>query len=148
MGVQSVTKEVNGREIKITQFFAIRGQKIQTKLFKLVLPVLGEAFGSLDRKNITKEVGIKIETALPKALTALSDRLDPEDFQKFMLELLSSTAVDNRVIDEKVFNDIFAGNYSLMFRLAYETIMANNFFDLGDTGIDLSAMMQTVSPEK
>ncbi len=133
----------------ISQFYAVRGQKIQTKLFKLLLPIFGSIFGSanINRKDLSK-IGLKLEEALPKALTTLSQSLDPDEFQQLMLELLSSTYIDKKMIDDKLFNDVFAGNYFFMFKLAYETIIANNFFDFGGIGIDLSNIIQTIPPEK
>ena len=73
--------------------------------------------------------------------------MDPEDFQSLMLDLLSSTYINKKMIDKNVFNDEFAGNYFLMFKLAYETMIANNFFDFGGIGIDLNQINQTVPPE-
>jgi hypothetical protein len=149
MPVTTVTKVIDGHDIEIVQFYAVRGFKIKTRLFKLVLPVLGQALGVADfSKTDLSKTSVDLERAVPKALMALAENLREDDFLQLMLDLLSSTFINKKMIDEKMFNEVFAANYTFAYKLAYEVIMVNRFFSFGDIGIDLSKILQTVSPEK
>ena len=140
MPVKEIRKTVGDYEVRITQFHAIRGFKMKSRLLKLILPVLAPLAGTtvekMASKNVVEQVSlldrnIDLEAAIPKAFSSLSDSLDEEVFFQLMLDLLSETWVDKKQITKDYFNDLFIGNYMLAYKLAFEVIRANNFFDFG-----------------
>jgi hypothetical protein len=151
MSVSVTTKTIDGHEVSITQFYALRGQKIQTKLFKYVLPSLSGLFSALkpDTKGkVSLDSNIDLSSAGKEAVNALIQNLKEDELQEFLLELFASMVVDKRPVDAKNFDTLFIGNYTLIYKLAYEVVMANNFFDLGGIGSGLIEKLQIISPVK
>jgi hypothetical protein len=153
MPVKSIEKVVDEHEIKIVQFHAIMGFKVKARLLKLILPVLSPALGSIDltSANLSSmmEKDIKIDEMLPKALLGLAEVIDAEVLSKLLLDLLQSTWVDGKQINKDTFNELFIANYNLAYKLAYEVIIANNFFEIGGIGNLLKAQAEkkTVPPQ-
>lgn len=155
MPVKEIRKTIGDHEVRITQFHAIRGFKMKSRLLKLILPVLAPIAGTtaekMASKNVVEQVSlldqnIDLEVAIPKAFSSLSDSLDEEVFFRLMVDLLSETWVDRKQITEQHFNELFIGNYMLAYKLAFEVIKANNFFDFGS--IAKLFQVQTAQPEE
>lgn len=145
MPVQTIECDIDGHTVKVQQFFATRGFKIKTRLFKLILPVLGAAVGNLDIKSASKLLDMDINIC--DALIKLSASLDPDEFLALMMDLLSGTIVDNRPIDKDQFDNLFTGNYFFAYKLAAKAIEANHFFDFGDIGSQLQSKLTLLSPK-
>lgn len=151
MSAAVTTKTVDGHEVIITQFYALRGQKIQTKLFKYILPSLSGLFSALKPDpsgKISLDSGLDLTTAGKEAIKSLIENLNEDELQSFLLELFASTMVDKKPLDSKNFDTLFIGNYNLIYKLAYEVVMVNNFFDFGGIGSGLIEKLQTISPVK
>ncbi len=130
------TKEliIEGHEIKIVTFSAGRGLKTKVRLLKLILPALSLVFGenaSLSKDTILSLLDKNID---PKALQTIAESLDPDSLLSTLLELLSGTFIDNKMITSKVFDEVFAEEYFLAYKIAVEVVKANNFLSLGGTG--------------
>ena len=153
MPIETRELTIDNCEVKIVQFKAGRGFKIKARLVKLLLPVLsslvpavvsfiktGRADAGIDSVNIDKE--------LPEAIKTLSTTLEPDQFFRLVLDVLSGTFINGQMVDERFFDDFFVGNYSMIYRLMFEVIKVNNFFDLGGFGISLpklQAAMKTAN---
>ena len=150
MPVKTVEKTVNGYDVRIVQFRAVRGFKVKARLLKAVLPVLSQVFPSLGSLSGSMgdilEKNIDIGEMIPKALTALAESLQEEVFYKLLLDLLAGTSVNNKAIDENFFDELFIGNYNMIYQLAYEVVQANNFFDLGGITDKLKEARELVPP--
>ena len=152
MPINTVEKVIDGHEIKINQFHAIRGFKMKARLMKLILPVLSPLLGGLDLKK-GKDLldgNIDIQSALPKAIVALSENLDEDIFFNLLIDLFSATFVDSRELNKKSFDELFIGDYFLVYKIAYEVIMANGFFGKGGIGTILGSVTENeteVSPK-
>ena len=48
MPVKAIEKVINGKQVRIVQFHAIKGIKVKAKLFKLLLPVFSPFVGSVN----------------------------------------------------------------------------------------------------
>jgi hypothetical protein len=145
MPVQTIEKEVNGHAVKIVQFHAVRGFKIKAKLFKLVLPVLSSVVNPKDL-NSTKDI-MNADINLVRAFETLATVINEESLFTLLLELLSGVFVDGINIDQKKFDELFIADYSFAYKLAYEVIKANNFFDFGDIGNLMKKFQMPVSPK-
>lgn len=148
MPVKSIEKVLDGHEIKIVQFHAVRGFKVKARLFKLILPILSPLIGSVDIKNINAssiiDKDIDLQKVLPQAFSSLSESIDEETLFKLLLDLLQSTWVDGKEVNEQRFNELFIANYTLAYKLAYEVVMANHFFDFGG----ITNLLKTQAEEK
>lgn len=160
MPVKAIEKTINEKEIKIVQFHAVAGLRIKARLFKFMLPIIGEFIGKLDAKSLTASAltgavntdqdalaHVDLQKLVPLAFTKLSESLEPDDFVNLLLKLLSNVWVDKQQITEEHFDELFIANYMFAYKLAYEVVMANGFFDLGGIG-NLSLLQATNPPEK
>ena len=153
MPVQSINKTIDGHDVKIVQFYAIRGIKLKAKVFKLLLPVLSPLIGAADvSKGNVKDAMvdglIDLQKVLPAAIQKLAETLQPEEFFRLIIELLSSTFVDGQEVSEQRFDDLFIANYMFAYKLVYEVILANNFFALDAIGsLSLSSPTAVASPK-
>jgi len=144
MPAQTIEKVVDDHRIKIVQFHAVRGFKIKAKLYKVVLPVLASLVDTKDIKNIKGIMEKEINVA--KAAETLGSVMEPEQLLSLLLDLLSGTFVDDVMIDQKKFDDLFIGNYQFAYKLAYEAILANGFFDFGGIGNLVKSQLTQSSP--
>ena len=145
MPVQTIEKEINGHSVKIVQFHAVRGFKIKTKLIKLILPVLSSVINPKDlisAKNI-----MEADVNFSKAFETLAISINEENLFTLLLELLSGVFIDGVNIDQKKFDELFIANYSFAYKLAYEVIKVNNFFDFGDIGNLVKNLQLPISPK-
>jgi hypothetical protein len=132
MPVKTIEKEIDGHNIKIVQFHAVRGFKIKARLYKVVIPVLSSLVDLKDLKTDKNLLDANIDFS--RAFVSLGAVLDPDVLFSLLSDLLSGAFIDGQMIDEKVFNETFIGNYNLAYKIAYEVIQANGFFDLGGIG--------------
>jgi hypothetical protein len=144
MPIQTIEKEIDGHQIKIVQFYAVRGFKIKARLFRIVLPILTSLVDPNDLKSGKNILDLKLNVS--NSIGIISSTLDPEILFPLLLDLLSGVFVDGQVIDEKKFNELFIGNYTFAYKLAYEAIMVNGFFDLGGIGNLMKGKLNPISP--
>lgn len=148
MAVEQVKKLIGEKEFIIQKFSGVKGFNLQTRVGKLLLPVIGEAVGGLKSGKDMKKImdsEIDLARAIPLALSKLSDSVDPDQFYKLMLDLFSNTFYNGKLMNESIFDEVFAGNYFMVYQLAYEVISVNRFFPVSDIGIDLTKIFQTMS---
>jgi len=141
MPLRHIDKTIAGLDIKIEQFPATKGVVLKARLYKMVLPVLGPLMKAL---KITKKSdgGINIDgdfnlsEVLPAAFSTLAETVDPDKLFALIMDLLNRTYLNNKALNEEsLFNETFSGNYNTMYKVVYEVVMFNNFFDFGDIGI-------------
>ena len=134
MPISVIKKEIDGHAVEIQQFMAIKGIKIKVKLLKTILPVISTLFIGGGKKDVKSLLDKEIDS---KMIETIMLALDPEEICNLLLELLSSSFVDAKLIDAKTFDDFFAANYMLAYKIAVEVVKANNFLALSDIGISL-----------
>lgn len=139
MPVKTRETTIDGLEIKVVQFHGVRGFKLKTRLYKVLLPVLSPMLpvvtaAARSGKKEFSFMDFDIDELLPGALTTLAEQLDEDKFLQLALDLLSNTFVKDKVIDENSFDELFIGNYFLVYKLIAQVIKANGFFDLGAIG--------------
>ena len=153
MPVKAIEKVVNGRQVQIVQFHAIKGIKIKAKLFKFLLPVISPFISALDINSVNdiatlNSSDLNLQAMIPTAFQKLAETLEPDQFLNLILDLLSEVFIDGSAIDEKKFNDLFIGDYMFAYQLAYEVVMANNFLALSGIGNLLKENKMPPQPEK
>jgi hypothetical protein len=142
VAIKKVDTVIDGHAIQVVQFAGVRGLTIKARLYKLLLPAVGALLGGNAQAAPPQSLSMLQEMDLEAAFMRLAESVEPESFTKFMLDLLSSTFIDGRMIDEACFNDVFAGNYMLAYKIAIEAIKANGFFDFGAIG----PLLQKIGP--
>jgi len=138
MPVQTIEKLVDGHTVTITQFFAIRGIQLKARLWRLVLPVLGELVGGVDKgtdlSKLSLDSNVDINAVFPKALSKLSETVSEKTLLDLLLDLFASTRLDGRELNRSNFDEIFIGDYMLVYKIAWAVVDANNFFGKGGIG--------------
>ena len=142
MPIKSFDYTVDGHKVKVQQFLAGTGFPIKARLYKLALPVLSSVVG----KGEGDEMSLSLN--LPAAVAKLAEAIDPQTFLPLLRDLLSWTFVDDKELTEDNFNDIFAGNYFLCYKIVAKVIEANGFFAIGDIGSLLKGAAASMSPTK
>ena len=153
MPVQAIEKTIDKHNVKIVQFYAIKGIKVKARLFKLLLPVISPFTKAVNLKdaNIASlaNLNMDLQKIIPEAFQKLAETLDPDNFLNLVLDLLSEVWLDNKQIDRNTFNDMFVANYSLAYKLCVEVIKENHFFELGGIGnLLVPEQMTPAPPEK
>jgi hypothetical protein len=144
MPVQTIETQVDGHQLQIVQFPAGRGIKLQARVGKLILPVLGsilgESFkgGNISGKDLKGLLDANVDVS--KALSVLAESVDEDRLYQLVLDLLSSTKVDGSdFVTAKIFDEIFTANYTLAYKVAFAVVKANGFFDLSGIGLPQSS---------
>ena len=145
---ETVTKDIDGHTYEIAPFLGMRGWQMQMKLGKMIGPAIKEGIAALPKGEVKSLMNANIDPAMiGGAVTAFIDALatnDPDG--KFAAQLLSQTQRDGIALNESTINSAYAANYGEMFKALIAVVVANGFFGLGDTGLDLLKSMAAQAP--
>ena len=160
MPLKNTEVKVGDLTVAITQFPAIKGLKIKARLIKMLLPVAGPMIapvmdalssGGDQAEDLLLSGKMDLEKALPKAFAALADVLDENKLMELIFLVLGSASIGGQQLtDEVVFNEHFSGNYNALYKILYEVVMFNNFFDLSGIGKSFTSRITnpTAVPQK
>ena len=132
-------KTIDNHTIMVTSYPGRRALTNKTRLIKL----LGSSFARLfsDDQSEFEMLGTAIDI--------LVEKISPDEFTRFMMELLCSTRIDGKEIDETTFYNEFSGNLPFMYKILWFTLEVNygNFFADGGIGKILTKLKRTVPPD-
>lgn len=148
MAVKTRDTTIDGHTVKVTQHPGRRALRLKSRLVKLLAPSIGTIIQQKVEKGknlLDQEVDM---TKIGEAVIALADKLDPDDFENLILEILVSTRVDGKEINEAAFDDLFAGEMSLMYKVVFFALQTNfgDFFVSGGIGNLLAQQAQGMTP--
>ena len=143
MPIQAKEVVIDDKTFTITQFLAVKGFKIKARLMKLVLPVLSSMLGDVDLTDPSVLDSDVSDIMGMSVFQKLADVIEPEEFVSLFQALLSEVIYNGQPID---FNNFFAANYDLAYKLAYEVIKVNNF--LAISGITNLLSQNVVVPQE
>ena len=151
--IDTEEREIEGLKVSVTQFPGRFGNGMKIRLFKIFGPVIGELFsGVKGTRSADGKVGLsKADLDLSKisgAIQKLFEHLDEESSYKLQMDLMQSTRVDGKEMDEAVYNDVFAGNYGALYKILFFVIEFNfkSVFGKGDIGKVLKGLMTQTRP--
>lgn len=157
MALETKEKQIGEHIVLVTTLTATRAVKLQVKLVKLLGPSFGALFSSLDLKKIKAgkftESDIKLEM-ISTAFEKLSDKLDPDEFDALLFQILANTKVDGKDVSSAVvFNSVFTGELMLMYRVLLFSleVQFSNFFEESGIGTLLKSVkkkQETQEPQK
>lgn len=112
---------IDGIKFETTQFAAMRGYKLLTKLVKSVGPALGLL--------ATAQDGDSIESMAPALGAALSN-LTEQDAQSLLLEILAATTAEIGTVmlglgTQVAIDGVFSGKLSTMFKVVAHALKVN-----------------------
>lgn len=136
--IESKEKIIEGAKYYVSQFPARRALKLKTKLIKLLAPSLFTAAGNYKGGNIL-DADLGSDT-LGKAVSMLVERLDENDLESLIMELLCMTRREGKEITEQYFDMVYAGNFSELYKALYFILEVNfgSFFQ--EIGIGVKNM--------
>jgi hypothetical protein len=147
--LKSVKKPLNGGTLTVTQFPVLRAVRVGARVAKIAGPVLAGLGSGLNLDDIVSGKmaavlaggEINLNKAVPGALNALAERLDPEELISLCLELLQSANWVDSAASEKIelttaasIDLVFNGSIPDLFMALRASLEANNFFGLGAIG--------------
>ena len=120
-------KDIDGKEVSVTQFPGTEGLKILTKLSKLVGPVIG---GALGISGSVADVDTSDPDFLPRIVTDLFSSIEEDDTVRLIHRMLRDTRVGGVEIMSD-FDMMIGGNYPFLFKLLGYVLEVNygNFFE-------------------
>jgi len=144
MAIETRKKTIDNVEIAVTHLPARTAMRLKIKLVKLLSPSIGQIFGGLGKvsKN-TSLLDLEIDMSLVStAIEKLSERLDEQEFENLIFEILACTRLDGREIDTGCFDTEFAGNLNLMYKIIWFTLEVNygSFFGANGIGMNLKGL--------
>jgi hypothetical protein len=128
MDLKNETRTIDDKQVTVTCFPARLGLKLQVKLVKTVFPLMGLA-GDTGNPDDSQMIN--------KLATSLSG-LDDKNIETLVLQLLSSTIVDNKTAgDAAQFDFMFSGEFGLLFDVLKFVLEVNYSSFLSKIGITL-----------
>lgn len=136
-------RTIDGNEYTFYQFPATQGTKVLMRLAKLVGEPLGMLGGGVLKDGIQSAVGANAETAIGKAVKALTENIDVEDTFDLIKTFFDHVQHKGNALSD-IYDVHFQGKYSLIVKLlkvAIEVQFGNFFGEL----VALSGGKQTSS---
>lgn len=141
-------KEIDGKQITVTPFFGLTSLTHKTRIIKLLGPGVNGLF-KIDIKSLKniKEADIGF---IGFAISQLCEKLNPDEFASFILDLLSSTRIDGVEIKKAVFDTEFMGNLTFMYKILWFVLEVNwgDFFEGGVSGWIKKKVKERIEEEK
>jgi hypothetical protein len=137
----------NGDEAKIstTTFAGSYGVKLAARVGLIILPLMIPSM-STDEKSVLNE---KVDfNKIAKTLG--SGAMSEEKILNTVLEIMRSTLIDGKDMGKKpMFDEVFAGNYKLLFGVIKFILEVNygDFFEEGGIFEMMANQMQTIPPK-
>lgn len=144
--IESKEKIIEGAKYYVSQFPARRALKIKTRLIKLLAPSLFSTVSGANSKNI---LDAEINTdSIGKAVELLVNRLEENELENLIMELLCMTRRDGKEITPQLFDTIYAGNFYELYQALYFIIEVNygSFFQA--IGIGSKNMLEVTNPDQ
>lgn len=147
--LKEVRKPLAGGTLVVIQFPVLRAIRVAARVAKVLSPVvagLGKGL-NLDElvsgkvTNILSGGDLNLSQAVPGALNAIADKLDPEEFADLCEKLLASAYWLNAGATEKLemiqpgaIEAVCGGSMADLFTALRAALEANDFFGLGAIG--------------
>lgn len=146
MAVKTRTTTLKGHKIEVTQHLGRRSLRLKSRLIKLLAPSVGTAIQQKVKKGV-KLLDQNIDLGkVGEAIMQLHD-LDENAYEDLILEILVSTRFDGRELDAATFDDVFAGELSLMYHVVVFVLKVNYGDFFGPDGIG-SRLLAEATKEK
>jgi hypothetical protein len=124
--IKTQEKVIAGHTILVTQYPGRKALTYKARIVKLM--------GSSIARLFSEGKQFSFDTFTP-AVDELLEKLYPEDFTAFVLDLLQSTRIDGKEISSQVFDMEFAGDLPLMYKILWFTLEVNYGSFFGEAGI-------------
>ena len=138
MAIEVREEQIDGHHVQVTQFPATRGLQVSIAVAKTVGPALGAIANTVMASKGGKGL---LDTdissgAIEQAIQALVEHLDERQTPDLMMRMLEGVRIDGQAVDRTTFDMLFAGSYTLLFKVLVFVVKANRFFDLGAIGME------------
>jgi hypothetical protein len=129
MAIQTRNKEIMGKTIMVTQFPGTLSLTYKVRILNMLGGGIGGIISQIDPKA-ADSVGKDKLDILAAAIGQIFEKINPDDFTKFVLDLLQCTRINGQEITKEVFDLEFAGDLLLMYKILLFTLEVNygNFF--------------------
>ena len=129
MSLRQESKLIDGHDIQVTAFTALKGLSIKSRLIKIISPAFSGLAKSVKLKNgisiLDSELNLEL---IGEALQHLMENIADPKVIDLILELLEFTTYDGKVLKKEIINIEFAANYLTLYKILIFVIDANRFF--------------------
>jgi hypothetical protein len=140
MAIESFEKEIDGRNVYVSQFPARKGHSILIRLLKYASPVLSKLPDLVKNTDTANNDGFSLEQVLNsdvdigEILNAVISSVD-EKSEKLIFDMIKYVRVDDKEVSRpEVFDDVFCGEYVFLYKVMFFVCKCNAFFGKGGTG--------------
>lgn len=132
----------DGTEAKVstTTFAGSYGVKLAARVGLIILPMMIPTMSSEDKKSLLKQ-----NVDFSKIAKTLTTTMSEEKVLSTIMEVVKSTIVNGKDLGKKpLFDEVFAGNYKLLFNII-KFVLEVNYGDFFEEG-GIFEMTQTMLP--
>jgi len=153
MGIEAKEKTIDGDKITVVTFGGRRGLQYKLRLIKAIGPIVPGLLSGSETKTIAGLMKTDLDFAvLGKAIEAFLLTIDDSTTFQLIIDLLSMVRVNGQDISTvTVFDDVFAANYQLLYKVLFFVLEVNygRLFGKGGIGnlINERKQNQSISPE-
>ncbi len=127
--IELIQRDGSTVKVETTTFAGSYGLKLGAKVGLLMLPLMLPGMSATDKKSLLDQ---KVDFG--KVAGNLTNAMNEDKVLKTIMEFVGSTLVDGRPLVKKTeFDEIFAGNYKLLFEIL-KFILEVNFGDFFEGG--------------
>jgi hypothetical protein len=142
-------KTIDGRVVESTVLPGLFSLRLKTRLMKKIFPSLGKFISAIKADQIKAEKKSLLDflecldmQEVGAAFAEITSNIEPEELQQIVLEMFTNTRMDGKLLgNEDIFNMVFAGKLSLMYKVFLFVAEVNygDFLDLLRTGLTQAA---------
>lgn len=146
---ETVKKQIDGNDYEIAPFLGMHGWRLQMRLGKMLGPSIKAVIGGLPAGQVASIMQANVDPAMiGNGVAAFIDALTENDPDgKLVEQLLSQTQRNGVLLSQHEINKVFAANYGEMMKAVIAVVVANGFFGLSATGLDMvQGLMAHQSP--
>ena len=135
MALKEFDKEIEGVKFKTIKHPTTTGITLTTRILKFIAPAIGKM-----------EIKGQALDSFAIELGSIFMQLGFDEANTLFKDLLSRTFADGKIIDTLQYDEIFAGEYEMLYKVVIWVIESNNFFGKGSIGDLLNMIKKTSTP--
>lgn len=146
---ETVKKQIDGNDYEIAPFLGMHGWRLQMRLGKMLGPSIKAVIDGMPAGQVASIMQANVDPAMiGNGVAAFIDALTENDPDgKLVEQLLSQTQRNGVLLSQHEINKVFAANYGEMMKAVIAVVVANGFFGLSATGLDMvQGLMAHQSP--
>jgi len=132
--IKTEDKTIDSKKITVTSFPGRKSLNLKNRIIVLLGESFAQLIGQVKSIKTTKLKDMDVSILVP-VIERFTQKLDPDTFTDFTLELLSMSRVDGKEITIEFFDNEFSGNLLFMYKILAFVLEVNYGDFFGKNGI-------------